>query len=379
MKIETIAVHGGRRPDPATGAVREPAVPVDDVRARGRRLVPARTLVRTHEHAKPQLTRAGARGARGRRRGARVRVGFRGHAAAFALATPGGRVVCSQDCYHGTGQQLARPAAALERRGRVRRHHLPRRGRARARTRHVAAVGRDAVESVAEGQRYRGARRRRAFAVHCSVATTPSAARCLQSPFALGADLVMHSTTKYLGGHSDVLGGVLIVRERGERSTACAISRCPAAPLPSPLDCWLVSRSLATLPLRVRAQAANALAVAQFLAADRARRARALSGLESHPAHALARRQMRDGFGGCCRSRCRAAKKTPWLSWPARAPHARHESRRRRKPHRAPCIGRGSAYDDAAKPDPAVDRSRECRGPHRGPRRGARPAVTRRA
>jgi cystathionine gamma-synthase len=119
----------------------------------------------------------------------------------------------------------------------------------------------------------------------------------LQRPLDLGADLVMHSTTKYLGGHSDVLGGALVVRESGEVRDRLRDFQGTAGGVPSPFDCWLVLRSLATLPLRVRAQAASAAAVAGFLAADRRVERVYYPGLATHPGHALASRQMHEGFG----------------------------------------------------------------------------------
>jgi cystathionine gamma-synthase len=119
----------------------------------------------------------------------------------------------------------------------------------------------------------------------------------LQRPFDFGADLVMHSTTKYLGGHSDVLGGVLVAREAGPALDRLRDFQGTTGGVPSPFDCWLVLRSLATLPLRVRAQAANADAVARFLDADRRVERVYYPGLEGHPGHALAASQMSGGFG----------------------------------------------------------------------------------
>jgi cystathionine gamma-synthase len=107
----------------------------------------------------------------------------------------------------------------------------------------------------------------------------------------------MHSTTKYLGGHSDVLGGVLVVRQPGPALDRLRDFQGTTGGVPSPFDCWMVLRSLATLPLRVRAQATSADAVARFLVADRRVERVHYPGLESHPGHALAARQMPDGFG----------------------------------------------------------------------------------
>ncbi|MGO9802930.1 MAG: trans-sulfuration enzyme family protein [Steroidobacteraceae bacterium] len=118
-----------------------------------------------------------------------------------------------------------------------------------------------------------------------------------QRPFDFGVDLVIHSATKYLGGHSDVLGGIVVVREDAALlERLCAWQRMAGAPL-APFDCWLLRRSVATLALRVRAQCRAALEVAQFLAAHPAVERVFYPGLPSHPGHALAATQMRGGFG----------------------------------------------------------------------------------
>lgn len=119
----------------------------------------------------------------------------------------------------------------------------------------------------------------------------------LQRPFALGADVSMHSSTKYLGGHSDVLSGALVVRERGELFDRIHTVQATGGAVPSPFDCWLVLRGIRTLPVRVRAQSATAAALAEFLEAHPSVEAVHYPGLASHSAHTVAARQM-SGFGG---------------------------------------------------------------------------------
>ncbi len=118
-----------------------------------------------------------------------------------------------------------------------------------------------------------------------------------QRPCSFGVDLVVHSATKYLGGHSDVLGGAVVVREDAallERLHAW--QRLAGSPLAA-FDCWLLRRSIATLALRVRAQCRGALEVAGFLATHPAVAQVFYPGLASHAAHALAAAQMPGGFG----------------------------------------------------------------------------------
>ncbi len=112
-----------------------------------------------------------------------------------------------------------------------------------------------------------------------------------QRPLALGADLVVHSTTKYLGGHSDVVGGAVLVRDTPlfER---LAFMQNAAGAVPGPLDSWLVLRGIKTLAVRMEAHQANALAVARFLEGHPAVARVLYPGLPAHPQHELARRQM---------------------------------------------------------------------------------------
>jgi cystathionine gamma-synthase len=110
--------------------------------------------------------------------------------------------------------------------------------------------------------------------------------------------LVVHSTTKYLSGHSDVLGGAVVAREASEVFAAIRHIQHYGGAVPSPFDCWLSLRGIKTVTARVRAQSANALRIAQCLAEHPRVEAVHYVGLKDHPAHALAARQMQDGFGG---------------------------------------------------------------------------------
>jgi cystathionine gamma-synthase len=119
----------------------------------------------------------------------------------------------------------------------------------------------------------------------------------LQRPFELGADVIMHATTKYLGGHSDVLGGVLVLREKSELAERLASIQMVGGAVPSPFECWLTMRGIRTLPVRVNTQSATAMALAEFLEGYPRVEAVHYPGLPSHPGHAVACRQMQR-FGG---------------------------------------------------------------------------------
>ena len=119
----------------------------------------------------------------------------------------------------------------------------------------------------------------------------------IQRAFPLGADLVMYSTTKYFGGHSDVLGGALVAREDDEFFERVREIQSGGGAVPAPFDCWLVHRGLQTLPWRMRAHCENAMRVAEFLVAHPKVARVHYPGLPSHPQHDLARKQM-SSFGG---------------------------------------------------------------------------------
>ncbi len=114
----------------------------------------------------------------------------------------------------------------------------------------------------------------------------------LQQPLALGADISLHSTTKYLGGHSDVVGGALVTRDDDLAQRLAFIQNAVGA-VPGPLDCFLVLRGIKTLPIRMDRHSANASRVAEHLADDRRVRRVRYPGLPSHPQYGLAQRQMR--------------------------------------------------------------------------------------
>jgi len=297
MKLETLAVHAGREPDPATGAVREP-------------IHLATTFERGADGAYPRgyfYSRSGNPNRTALERavaaleGGHEAVAFASGSAAtlavFSLAAAGGRVVCSSDCYHGTAKQL--------------REILPRWGGS---AEFVDTTDLDAVRHALEP----GAAllwvetpsnpllRVSDLAALAELAHAHGAllgcdntfaSPVLQQPFTLGADLVMHSTTKYLGGHSDVLGGIVVARAASAELEGLRHFQGAGGGVPSPFDCWLLLRSLPTLPLRVHQQSANALEVARFLASDRRVERVHYPGLEQHPGHALATRQMRGGYG----------------------------------------------------------------------------------
>ena len=133
------------------------------------------------------------------------------------------------------------------------------------------------------------------------------ASPALQQPLTLGADVVLHSTTKYIGGHSDVVGGALVTNDE-ELDDAFGFLQNGAGAVPGPFDAYLTMRGLKTLVLRMQRHSENALAVAEFLAGHAAVGSVLYPGLPTHPGHDVAARQMR-GFGGMVSVRMRAGRR----------------------------------------------------------------------
>jgi cystathionine gamma-lyase len=132
-----------------------------------------------------------------------------------------------------------------------------------------------------------------------SVVDNTFATPYLQNPLALGADVVHHSSTKYLGGHSDVIGGALVTSNEQLYARLKFLQNAVGG-VPSPMDCFLVLRSTKTLHVRVQRHSENAMEVAQWLARHKKVQRVIYPGLESHPQHAIAKKQMIPGrgFGG---------------------------------------------------------------------------------
>ena len=136
------------------------------------------------------------------------------------------------------------------------------------------------------------ARRAGALLVVDNTFATP----CFQRPLELGADIVLHSTTKYLNGHSDMVGGMLVTG-RDDLAERLGFIQNGSGAIPGPLDCWLALRGIKTLPLRMRQHDQNGRRIAEWLSRHPRVRAVNYPGLPSHPQHDLACRQM-TGFGG---------------------------------------------------------------------------------
>jgi cystathionine gamma-synthase len=296
VKIETIAVRVGRDIEPATGEV-APAVhlsttyerDLDGGFSRGYDYIrPDNPSRRALEQCIAALEGGADATAYASGSGASLAV--------FSLLRPDDHVLAPIESYHGTAKQLrdivgpmgvSHSFIDMTNSEVVRKALTDKTRLVWIETPSNPMLNISDVETIAELAHGRGA-------VVCvdNTFATP----VWQKPFELGADLVMHSSTKYFGGHSDVMGGAVVARDRGGLSDQLRDYQGTSGNVPSPFDCWLVRRSLTTLSCRVRAQTHTAARLVQFLHKHRAVERVFYPGLESHPGHELARKQM-SGFG----------------------------------------------------------------------------------
>lgn len=295
MQFETLAIHDGQAPEPRTGAVSVPIYQTSTYEQDGIGRPRGFEYSRTGNPTRQALESALALLENGRH-GLAFASGVAATVAALQVLKPGDQILAGNDTYGGTYrvfERILRPWGVD--------------------TSYIAAAD---VSRFAEaiGPRIRLiwietptnpllklidiaalaelANRHGLLLVVDNTFATPF----LQRPLDLGAHIVVHSTTKYLGGHSDVIGGALITSDQSVFKTVKFYQNAAGA-VPGPWDCWLVLRGLKTLKVRMREHEANASHLARLLEAHPAVARVHYPGLPSHSQHALARRQMR-GFGG---------------------------------------------------------------------------------
>jgi cystathionine gamma-synthase len=297
MKFETLSIHAGRDVEARTGSVAPPMYlsttyerDVDGEFSRGysysRADNPGRRDV---EQCIAALEGGGD--------AVSYSSGSAASMAVFSLLRPGDHVVAPIESYHGTAKQLRDVLAPMgvthtfvdmTRVDAVREALRDNTRLVWIETPSNPMLNISDIENIAELAHGRGA------IVCCdNTFATP----VWQRPLELGADLVMHSSTKFFGGHSDLTGGAVISRDRGGLSDRLRDYQGTVGSVPSPFDCWLLRRSLTTLSCRVRAQTHNASRIAGFLQGHENVERVFYPGLDTHPNHAIAQRQMKGGFG----------------------------------------------------------------------------------
>ncbi len=304
MKIETLAVHAAREADPGTGAIAPPIHlsttferDADGTYPRGYFYTRPGNPTRDSLERCLAILEGGAAAAA-------FSSGSAATAALFQALGPGDHVIVPHDAYYGTARILRDIFArwGLEASSVAMDDPASVRAALRPRTRLIwVETPSNPLLAIADLSAIAGiARAAGALCVCDNTWATP----VLQRPLELGFDMVVHSTTKYLGGHADVLGGALVARVQDEFFESIRAIQTAAGAVPSPFDCWLVLRGIRTLPLRVRAQSESALWLARMLETHAAVESVHYPGLETHPGHAIAAAQMRS-FGGMLSIRVR--------------------------------------------------------------------------
>lgn len=297
MKIETRAVHAGRRPEPGTRDV-TPAIHQSTTfhKAEDGSLPGGFLYARANNPNRQALEEALA----SLEEGAGALAFSSGSAATLALLhalAPGDHVIAGDDVYYGTAillnthlREWGLKSTFVDMRdlGAVERAITPATKVIWAETPSNPLLHVTDLRAVATIANKAGA------LLACdNTWATP----LLQRPLELGAHVVMHSVTKYLSGHSDVLGGALIFKEAGPLFERVRGIQREGGAVPSPFECWLTLRGLQTFPYRVRAHSESAQQVAEFLSKQGKIDSVHYPGLASHPGHKIAASQM-SGFGG---------------------------------------------------------------------------------
>jgi len=297
MRIETLAAHAGHAVDPTTGAVTPPIhLSTTFEREPDGSYRQGYLYARTSNPTRNLLERALAE-LEGGASAIAFASGLAATNAVFQVLAPGDHVIAPEDAYYGTLKLLREvfgpwglqaDACDMSDLAAVERLLRPNTKIVWVETPSNPLLRIVDIAALAQLAHRVGAR--------CVVDNT-WATPVLQRPFELGADLVMHSTTKYLGGHSDLVGGALVARADDDYTAKLRTLQGLGGAIPSPFDCWLLLRGIRSLPWRMRGHCANAEAVARFLSTHPAIEAVHFPGLATHPGHDIAARQMSD-FGG---------------------------------------------------------------------------------
>ena len=297
MQFETIAAQAAHRADPATGAVAPPIYlsttferDADGEYSRG--FVYSRSDNPNRRALEECLTML-----EGGAAAAAFASGSAATAAVFQALSPGDHVIAPDDCYHGTARMLREifepwglrtTFVDLTDPDAVRREVRPATRLIWVETPSNPLLKITDIAGMTSIARPAGAR---------CVCDNTWATPMLQRPLSLGADLAVHSTTKYVSGHEDVTGGVVVSAHDDALFQRIRLIQNVAGAVPSPFDCWLTLRGIRTLHVRMPAHCANAGLIARFLQDHPRVAAVHYPGLSGHPGHDVAARQMAD-FGG---------------------------------------------------------------------------------
>jgi len=298
QRFATRVIHGGQRPDPQTGAVMPPIYATSTYVQSSPGVHQGFDYGRTRNPTRDAL-QAALTDLEGGAASFAFASGMAATATLLELLDAGSHIVAMHDLYGGSYRLLENV------RKRSAGHHvsfidlseaaaLPAAIRPDTRLVWVETPTNPLLKLVDLDAVARVARQHGLLAVCDNTFATPY----LQRPLEHGFDVVVHSTTKYLNGHSDAIGGAAIVRAGSELPERIAYLQNAVGGVPGPFDSFLTLRGIKTLALRMERHCTNALAIAQFLERHPAIEQVRYPGLASHPQHALARRQMQGGYGG---------------------------------------------------------------------------------
>jgi cystathionine gamma-lyase len=297
LALATLAIHGGQSPDPTTGAVMPPIYATSTYAQSSPGEHQGFEYSRTHNPTRFAYERCVA-SLEGGSRGFAFASGMAATSTVMELLDAGSHVVAMDDIYGGTFRLFERvrrrtagldfsfvdltDVAALE-------------AAITPQTKMIwVETPTNPMLKIVDIAAVTAVAKRHGLIV---VVDNTFASPMLQRPLELGADLVLHSATKYLNGHSDMVGGMVVVGDNAELAEQMAFLQNSIGGVQGPFDSFLALRGLKTLPLRMKAHCANALALAQWLEKHPAIEKVIYPGLTSHPQHELATRQM-NGYGG---------------------------------------------------------------------------------
>jgi cystathionine beta-lyase/cystathionine gamma-synthase len=295
MKFSTKAIHVGQEPDPTTGAIITPVYQTSTYVQEGLNKHKGFEYARTQNPTRFALEECLA-SLEGAKYGLCFGSGLAAEGNIMNLLSSGDHVICGDDVYGGTyrlfekvwkrygltftyvdASDAEKVKAAIQPNTKMVWVETP--TNPLLRLCDIKAIARVAQEAKL-----------------ITVVDNTFASPYLQNPIALGADVVVHSVTKYLGGHSDVIGGAVLT-SRDDLYETLKFHQNAVGAVPGPWDCWLVLRGVKTLAVRMEAHQKNAMTIAQYLEKHPAVEKVMYPGLASHPQHALAKEQMK-GFGG---------------------------------------------------------------------------------
>ncbi len=297
LSLATLAIHGGQSPDPSTGAVMPPIYATSTYAQSSPGVHQGFEYSRTHNPTRFAYERCVA-ALEGGSRGYAFASGMAATATVIELLDAGSHVVAMDDIYGGSFrlfERVRRRTAGLDFSFVDLTDPAAFEAAITPKTKMVwIETPTNPMLKIVDIAAVAAIARRHGLVV---VVDNTFASPMLQRPLQLGADIVVHSATKYLNGHSDMVGGMVVVGDNAELAEQMAFLQNSVGGVQGPFDSFLALRGLKTLPLRMKAHCANALELAQWLEAHPAIEKVIYPGLPSHPQHELATRQM-SGYGG---------------------------------------------------------------------------------